>query len=90
MPIKAELEVNKLRLRTHLGEGTVKIGKEEKPVEFSFSLNIDNRAIFVEFPNGIKFMYKMDDIIEDAISEYEAYLTTKAFVEEQEAKQNDS
>ena len=68
-------ELHKLALRTHLGSGKFKIG--DKEIDFDFSLNIDNKAIFVEFPDSIKVTYTMEDLINDAMNRYTAYLTTK-------------
>ena len=68
-------ELHKLALRTHLGDGEVEI--DGKKIPFSFSLNIDNKAIFVEFPDGIKVIYRTADMIEDAIASYERYLGTQ-------------
>jgi hypothetical protein len=68
-------ELHKLALRTHLGDGEVEI--DGKKIPLSFSLNIDNKAIFVEFPDGIKVTYHTTDIIEDAIASYKGYLATQ-------------
>jgi len=77
-------ESHKLALRTQLGTGEVTINGVKIP--FSISLNIDNRAFFVEFPEEIKVTYRTDDLVKDAIVQYESYLATKAFVVEQEQK----
>ena len=74
--IKGKLEdwrkLRKLALRTNLGNGTAKI--DGKEIKFSFSLNIDNQAIFVEFPDLIVVTYSTSDIIEDALEQYKVYL----------------
>ena len=62
-------ELKKLALRTHLGSGTFKI--KDKEINFDFSLNIDNKAIFIEFPDSIKVTYMMKDLVKDAIKRYE-------------------
>lgn len=70
---------HRLALRTELGTGTVKI--DGKEIEFSISLNIDNKAFFVEFPESVKVTYHTSDMIEDAIALYEEYLRKSMVVQ---------
>lgn len=65
--------VQGLFLRTELARGKTQVkGKE---VEFEVSINIDNRAIFVEFPET-KIEYSTNDIVSDAIDTYEKWLSS--------------
>lgn len=68
--IKGEIEdwkkTRKLFLRTQLITGT--FGKNEEP--YQVSINIDNKAIFVEFPESIVVTYHTSDLIEEAIKMY--------------------
>ncbi len=64
-------KTHKLALRTHLGEGSYKDAKG-KEVKFSFSLNVDNKAIFIEFGN-VKVTYLIPDLIDDAIKQFEGW-----------------
>lgn len=62
----------KLALRTNLGQGQATINNVVVPL--SISLNVDGKALFIEFPDSIVVTYLMEDVVKDAVSEYEAYL----------------
>lgn len=64
--------LHRLAMRTELASGKVTIG--DKVIPLQVSLNIDNQAIFVEFPDSIKVTYKIDDLINDAVTQYAEYL----------------
>ena len=64
--LKNWLKLKVLALRTELAHG-----KTESGVKFSVSLNVDNRALFVEFPEGWKVTYQTEDIVRDAFELYE-------------------
>jgi hypothetical protein len=72
----AELEdwhkAHRLALRTELATGKATI--DGKQVEFSVSLNIDNKAIFVEFPDNMKITYHTNDLVADALDQYHKFL----------------
>jgi hypothetical protein len=51
-----------LHLRTHLADGTAPDG-----TKFDVSLNIDNKALFVEFPDGWTVEYATLDLVKAAV-----------------------
>ena len=59
-------KLHRLALRTHLAEGTAPDG-----TKFNVSLNIDNKAIFVEFPDNYVVTYHTLDLVKDAVELYQ-------------------
>jgi hypothetical protein len=67
--IEGIIEKHQLRFRTELATGKLTLA-DGTTTRIATSLNIDNKAVFVEFPDlsdDVKVMYKITDLINDAI-----------------------
>lgn len=60
MGVEPVVDEAEMRLRTQMGTGEI------EDEEFKVSLNIDSGAVFVEFSDGPRLMYRTEDMVKEA------------------------